>query len=1251
MGLLLVFVTSCLAQTSSGGVYPNLHCVYDDGNKNCYSFWGYVNTIAANQNKGCFFVFKSPMVPSVNIPYAQVAVSANNDPVLTPNNPVMYWDGTSLKNPANCQSSNAMYLMNDGVTWNQYYTNSNGQLSTFGSKFFYVTKSAGYNYLYFTVPTSSADNNIATVLNGKRVRLDLKCANYQGCITFFVNSTSSVIPTINFGNGTVSYPRSTTPGAMNSFSDGVNHGQPTTFLPGIQDYVFWFSDTCNNDNWALTWYLNSSATAHTPTAYTSPSPACPRDCNNQLFGNATGDVCGVCGGNNSTCKGCDGVPNSGKVNDACGVCGGNGTSCLGCDGTYWSGKVIDACGVCGGTNSTCKGCDGVPNSGKVNDSCGVCGGNNSCVGCDGVPNSGKKIDACGVCGGTNSTCKGCDGVIYSNKTVDQCGVCGGNNSCVGCDGVPNSGKKIDGCGVCGGFNQTCAGCDGIPYSNKTFDICGVCGGNGTSCSSKCASVVQVDYIMASNISIKDKGGFPNHQFEFCYAVNGTKQTDAIVVGFQPFKACSLETARDTCSNRINESPLPANYCTSFQPGVYLNTSRWIWQETQNQQGVWTEKYCANFTFNDLNSYCRNSSGSPILSISNVDTAGSITTYQGTFYAAVVQANDCSNRSKCEMIEMTQESNFTIQVGMSGTVSFNYLAQGINLQALIRSVYFIPSGDVCIKFETIVAHIEQNLPTIYNTTFLSNATMNTTLMTGVPFQITDTENYCDPDFPNSQTYCTQLWTICSTGGSAYNDFSGMKPVQYNLYVKNSVRQQVTVNLKVGITRNVDVGNLHQDLNAFLQLYKDASFQTQYNPNTDGAFIDCSQICGVLSLDVPQQTLNCFNLTIDKVTVCSSTSGNLLAYDPQNPTTTGCNTVVPNNGVVLKNVVYDITKPGQQLSNYDAKFVFEHDPPYTTGQMGFCFESRAFTQFNSLVQINWHSSAVNSSQCTLIGFQGAQAQDNDDNVPCIDGQDAQGHPCGPNGDNCTCGCGCCSGNSGHCLDECGECQGDGSSCDGAPWQTCTLSTTAPPTTSPATTSPATTLPTTTSPGTTSGVTTSPAPTTTAPSSTTTAAPTTTSPATTSPTTTSPSTTSPGGCSTCTGTGNVTFVFTGNGTSLGIFFVVCQPGCVFVPGIGCTNFPHLKVIEFFDNWGPWTSLIVLLIMMILFCILLGGYFNWGPTVRRRRRQNVVQQVVVQEEDDHHHHHHHQSDGYHAQKRRHHHNKGHHPHLSSVKPGAYFV
>ena len=49
------------------------------------------------------------------------------------------------------------------------------------------------------------------------------------------------------------------------------------------------------------------------------------------------DACGACGGDGSSCAGCDGVPNSGLTVDACGQCGGAGGE-----------ECDDAAGVCGG---------------------------------------------------------------------------------------------------------------------------------------------------------------------------------------------------------------------------------------------------------------------------------------------------------------------------------------------------------------------------------------------------------------------------------------------------------------------------------------------------------------------------------------------------------------------------------------------------------------------------------------------------------------------------------------------------------------------------------------------------------------------------------------------------------------------------------------------------------------------------------------------------------------------------------------
>ncbi len=147
------------------------------------------------------------------------------------------------------------------------------------------------------------------------------------------------------------------------------------------------------------------------------------------------DACGVCAGDDSSCLGCDDWPNSGVVEDACGVCGGTNATCLDCHHVVNGPHRLDACGKCllpgdGSFNDSCRGCDGVPGSGRVEDACGVCGGDSSsCAGCDGVPNSGLVVDRCYVCGGDNSSCVRCPQsghrVVYRARWLcdggEQCG--------------------------------------------------------------------------------------------------------------------------------------------------------------------------------------------------------------------------------------------------------------------------------------------------------------------------------------------------------------------------------------------------------------------------------------------------------------------------------------------------------------------------------------------------------------------------------------------------------------------------------------------------------------------------------------------------------------------------------------------------------------------------------------------------------------------------------------------------------------
>jgi hypothetical protein len=65
--------------------------------------------------------------------------------------------------------------------------------------------------------------------------------------------------------------------------------------------------------------------------------------------------------------------------------------------------ATDACGVCGGDGSSCAGCDGVPNSGRRYDLCGVCGGDDA-RDCAGVACGSSRNDACGVCNGDGTSC-------------------------------------------------------------------------------------------------------------------------------------------------------------------------------------------------------------------------------------------------------------------------------------------------------------------------------------------------------------------------------------------------------------------------------------------------------------------------------------------------------------------------------------------------------------------------------------------------------------------------------------------------------------------------------------------------------------------------------------------------------------------------------------------------------------------------------------------------------------------------------
>jgi len=172
--------------------------------------------------------------------------------------------------------------------------------------------------------------------------------------------------------------------------------------------------------------------------------------------------------------------------DICGVCGGDGTSCLGCDGIPDSGLEFDACGVCDGEiedPALCPDCAGVIDGSSVEDACGVCNGDDStCTDCNGVVNGSSKLDRCHVCNGDGNSCIDCYGQLYGTAKYDICGVCNGvGDTCDDCDGIAGGGKVVDACGVCGGSGLSCLDCSGQVNGTLEYDDCDVCGGDGTTC--------------------------------------------------------------------------------------------------------------------------------------------------------------------------------------------------------------------------------------------------------------------------------------------------------------------------------------------------------------------------------------------------------------------------------------------------------------------------------------------------------------------------------------------------------------------------------------------------------------------------------------------------------------------------------------------------------------------------------------------------------------------------------------------------
>ena len=119
-------------------------------------------------------------------------------------------------------------------------------------------------------------------------------------------------------------------------------------------------------------------------------------------------------------------------------------------------------------------------------------------------------------------------------------------------------------------------------------------------------------------------------------------------------------------------------------------------------------------------------------------------------------------------------------------------------------------------------------------------------------------------------------------------------------------------------------------------------------------DGESVC--VLVEASQNPEECYNITLTRVTICTATHQYLLPGDPNDPEHTGCNTPL-SAGVMIQNVIYDVDRPGELLSTYDAHFT----PMTELGPqnfIGFCYDSKLITPYNNIVQVEY---SYEESQC--------------------------------------------------------------------------------------------------------------------------------------------------------------------------------------------------------------------------------------------------------------------------------------------------
>lgn len=246
------------------------------------------------------------------------------------------------------------------------------------------------------------------------------------------------------------------------------------------------------------------------------------DCAGAPYGDAVLDNCNTCDNDatNDCVQDCAGEWGGSAYDQGCGCGVYDELPTDGCNDVCGSTLENDDCGVCGGDNTSCSDCAGVPNGDSWDSDCGCVTADNSgdeCDDCAGTPNGDAYEDSCGICDSDpdndSADDLGCgcfnpaalsyyfdsdgDGLGFGESTdycldnlpenwvlnnddlepdcdtndTDDCNICAGGNADKDCNEDCFGTAFIDSCEVCSGGNSE-------HEADSDKDECGVCFGSG-----------------------------------------------------------------------------------------------------------------------------------------------------------------------------------------------------------------------------------------------------------------------------------------------------------------------------------------------------------------------------------------------------------------------------------------------------------------------------------------------------------------------------------------------------------------------------------------------------------------------------------------------------------------------------------------------------------------------------------------------------------------------------------------------------